>query len=79
VSLLHERLRLKGPECLSDFAAEFALVFADPTSGALVLARDAFGLHPLYFARRGRRLAFASDPDVLVALEVASGDLDQGS
>ena len=34
-------------------------------------------MRPLFWARRGRRLGFATDPDVLLALRLASGEIDR--
>ena len=75
-AVLQERLEHQGATVLNDFAAEFALAFAPRGSGDLLLARDAFGLHPLYVATRGRRVGFASDPAVLVAMGIAGENLD---
>ena len=74
--VMHEALERRGADALNDFAAEFALALASPLEGWLTLARDAFGLHPLYLASIGRRFAFASDPAVLVRLGLAIGELD---
>ena len=41
--------------------------------------RDAFGLRPLYYARKGRRFGFASDARVLRDLGLASADLDDAA
>jgi asparagine synthetase B (glutamine-hydrolysing) len=76
VSLLHAEIERNGADALNDFAAEFALASVRPVSGEMLLARDAFGLHPLYVAWRGRRFGFVSDPGVLVELGLATGDLD---
>ena len=75
-SVLQDRFEHHGAAALNDFAAEFALAIAEQGSTDLLLARDAFGLHPLYVATRGRRVGFASDPAVLVAMGVAGDDLD---
>lgn len=74
--VMHDAMERRGPDALNAFAAEFALALASPIEGRLTLARDAFGLHPLYVASMGRRFAFASDPAVLVRLGLASGELD---
>lgn len=39
----------------------FALALYDSTSDTLVLARDRFGIKPLYWCRMGKALAFASE------------------
>jgi asparagine synthase (glutamine-hydrolysing) len=75
-SQLHHLLRHTGKGGLATLAADFALAYWEPSRGELTLARDAFGLRPLVWARRGSRVAFASDPEVLIALGLASGELD---
>jgi asparagine synthase (glutamine-hydrolysing) len=50
-----------GPEALGRLRGMFAFAIYDRASGRLVLARDQFGIKPLFFARTGRRLAFASE------------------
>jgi asparagine synthase (glutamine-hydrolysing) len=79
VWLLDAILSRTGPEGLAGVAGDFALARWDAEQGRLTLSRDAFGLRPLTWARRGRRLGFASDPEVLVRLGLASGELDRGA
>jgi asparagine synthase (glutamine-hydrolysing) len=45
----------------------FAFALADPMSGELILARDPFGIKPLYYLPRGDGLVFASELKALVA------------
>jgi len=54
----------------------YALALHDPAAGRLVLARDPFGIKPLYYAETAAGFAFASEPQsllrsgvVLVALQ----------
>ena len=49
----------------------FAVALHDARSGDVVLARDAFGIKPLYYRDHGGELAFASELDAL-----PRGDLD---
>jgi asparagine synthetase B (glutamine-hydrolysing) len=76
-SLLEALLRETGPDALESIAADFALARFDSRTGELILARDAFGLRPLYWARRGRRVGFASDPEALVGMRLATGEPDR--
>jgi asparagine synthetase B (glutamine-hydrolysing) len=76
VELLDEVLRASGPPGLMGLAADFALARFDLQRRVLTLARDAFGVRPLYWAKVGRRFAFASDASVLQHLGLASADLD---
>jgi asparagine synthase (glutamine-hydrolysing) len=45
----------------------YAIAIHDPAAGRLVLARDPFGIKPLYIAEGDFGLAFASEPQALVA------------
>ncbi len=62
-----EAWRCWGPGALAKFRGMFALALADPASGELVLARDPFGIKPLYYLPRGNGLVFASELKALVA------------
>ena len=45
----------------------YAIALHDPTAGRLVLARDPFGIKPLYYAETTMGLAFASEPQALIS------------
>ncbi|HJU20071.1 MAG TPA: asparagine synthase (glutamine-hydrolyzing), partial [Stellaceae bacterium] len=45
----------------------YALALHDPAAGTLVLARDPFGIKPLYYAELAEGFAFASEPRALFA------------
>jgi asparagine synthase (glutamine-hydrolysing) len=45
----------------------YAIALHDPGAGCLILARDPFGIKPLYYAETPRGFAFASEPGALVA------------
>ncbi len=60
--------RARGPACLSDLEGSFALAWWDGERRRLVLARDPFGRRPLFWARDGDRVAFASDVRSLLCL-----------
>jgi asparagine synthase (glutamine-hydrolysing) len=45
----------------------YAAALHDPGTGRLVLARDPFGIKPLYYAETARGFAFASEPGALIA------------
>lgn len=76
IDLLAALLDAAGPDGLDGLAADFALARWDLGRDELLLSRDAFGIRPLYWARRGARIGFAQDPAVLIALGLASGELD---
>ena len=44
----------------------YAIAIHDPAAHRLVLARDPFGIKPLYYVERGDSFAFASEPTALV-------------
>jgi asparagine synthase (glutamine-hydrolysing) len=52
---------------LARLNGDFAVAIQDRRSGDLTLARDRFGVRPLYYARAGRPFAFASRPRALLA------------
>jgi asparagine synthase (glutamine-hydrolysing) len=61
-----------GEACVERFHGMFAFAIAERGSGDVVLARDRFGIKPLYVAETGKRLRFAS---FLPAL-LKAGDID---
>ena len=62
-----EAWRAWGPEALRRFRGMFAFALADEMTGDLVLARDPFGIKPLYYLPRGKGLVFASELKGLTA------------
>jgi asparagine synthase (glutamine-hydrolysing) len=62
-----EAWRRWGPEALPRFRGMFAFALFDERSGDLVLARDPFGIKPLYYLPRGGGAIFASELKALVA------------
>jgi asparagine synthase (glutamine-hydrolysing) len=61
-----------GDRCVDRFLGMFAFVLHERDSGRLVIARDRFGIKPLYLAEKGKRLRFASTLPALLA----AGDVD---
>ncbi|MBU4136259.1 MAG: N-acetylglutaminylglutamine amidotransferase [Alphaproteobacteria bacterium] len=61
-----------GDRCVDRFKGMFAFVLHECDSGRLVIARDRFGIKPLYLAEQGKRLRFASTLPALLA----AGDVD---
>ena len=62
---------------LARINGDFALALLDSRTGALTLARDRFGIRPLYHTAPGLPIAFASRPRSLLSLPAVSRDLDQ--
>jgi asparagine synthase (glutamine-hydrolysing) len=56
-----------GRDCVDRFSGMFAFVIAERESGRVVMARDRLGIKPLYLARSGQRLRFASTLPALLA------------
>lgn len=55
-----------GPGCLRRLNGEFAFAIWDSLKRELFLARDRFGIRPLYLSRPGGKLAFASEARALL-------------
>jgi asparagine synthase (glutamine-hydrolysing) len=62
-----EAWRCWGPGALRRFRGMFAFALVDERTGELVLARDPFGIKPLYYLPRGQGVVFASELKALVA------------
>jgi asparagine synthase (glutamine-hydrolysing) len=56
-----------GPKVLPRLNGQFAFAALDLTAGRLLLARDRFGIKPLYIARSDDGIWFASEPAALLA------------
>jgi asparagine synthase (glutamine-hydrolysing) len=56
-----------GPACVERLHGMFAFALWDLRSRSLFLARDRFGIKPLYWSTDGRRMRFASTPQALLA------------
>ena len=58
-------LQREGENCLPRLAGMFAFAFYRSGSGEALLARDAYGIKPLYYRIDGDTLAFSSDSRLL--------------
>jgi asparagine synthase (glutamine-hydrolysing) len=65
-----------GPAALAQVRGMFALAWWDAGARALVLARDRFGIKPLYVAVADRTIAFASEIHALVSSGVVARAID---
>jgi asparagine synthase (glutamine-hydrolysing) len=61
-----------GPSCVERFNGMFAFAIHERDTGRLVLARDRFGIKPLYLQETPGRLRFASSLPAILA----AGDVD---
>lgn len=60
---LYER---DGVECLHALNGQFAFALYDRTARSLFLARDPFGINPLFYTRSGQTLVFGSEIKALL-------------
>ncbi len=68
-----EAWRRWGPACLGRLRGMFAFALYDERARTLYLARDPFGIKPLFVFRRGGGLIFGSEPKALLR---ATGPLE---
>jgi asparagine synthase (glutamine-hydrolysing) len=54
----------------------YALAIHDPARGRLILARDPFGIKPLYYAETPQGFYFASEPQALISAGVVAAQVD---
>jgi len=66
-----------GVAALARFNGMFALALWDRQERRLLLARDRYGIKPLYVWRRGTTFAFASEQKALMALPAFAAGLDR--
>ena len=71
----------EGIDCVKRLKGMFAFAICDMRSGVptVLLARDHFGVKPLYYWQRGRRMAFSSEIKALLEVSGIVAELDPES
>src|SRR6185437_10918634 len=77
--LLLRLLMREGKAALPRLNGMFGFAFYNRSAGTLLLARDRFGIKPLYWTRAGGRFAFASELKALLALPFLDRQVDRES
>lgn len=75
---LHLYLR-HGADFARHLRGMYAIAIHDPDAGQLVLARDPFGIKPLYYAETAAGFAFASEPRGLITAGWAKPSVRAGT
>ncbi len=65
-----------GPSCVEKFNGMFAFVLWDKTRQSLFLARDRYGIKPLYYSFQKNKFLFGSEQKAILAHDVVSKELD---
>ncbi len=68
--------RREGVAFVDELRGMYAIAIHDPKAGRLVLARDHFGIKPLYYVESDAGVAFASEPQALIAGGLARADIE---
>lgn len=66
-----------GEDCFDRFHGMFAVAIVERDSGRVVLARDRFGIKPLYLAEKGSTIRFASTLPALLAASDVDTNIDR--
>ena len=67
----------EGPEFPARLRGMFAIAVYDSRNKTLLLARDRFGIKPLFYAPQARRLAFASELNALLEVPGIERNVDR--
>ncbi|HCX13918.1 MAG TPA: asparagine synthase (glutamine-hydrolyzing) [Rhodospirillaceae bacterium] len=66
----------RGQDFADSLRGMYALAVHDPEEKKLILARDPFGIKPLYYAETEASFSFASEPQALIAAELVASSLN---
>ncbi|HEY6335667.1 MAG TPA: asparagine synthase (glutamine-hydrolyzing) [Alphaproteobacteria bacterium] len=67
--------RARGLDFVRELRGMYAIAIHDPSESRLVLARDPFGIKPLYYVEAPTHFAFASEPQALIAAGLAACEI----
>jgi asparagine synthase (glutamine-hydrolysing) len=67
--------RRHGLDFTKHLRGMYVIALHDPPTGRLVLARDPFGIKPLYYVEAAAGFAFASEPGALIAAGIVQAQL----
>jgi asparagine synthase (glutamine-hydrolysing) len=67
--------RARGLDFVKELRGMYAIAIHDPSESRLVLARDPFGIKPLYYVETPTHFAFASEPQALIAAGLAACEI----
>ncbi|MHC1729909.1 MAG: asparagine synthase (glutamine-hydrolyzing) [Syntrophobacteraceae bacterium] len=68
---------LWGPACIERFNGMFAFALWDNQSNELFLARDRYGIKPIYYSERNNVFAFASEVKAILAHPAFQAEIDK--
>ena len=66
--VLLELYRLRKEKCLDDLIGMFAFAIYEIDTGRMMLARDHFGIKPIFYTQIGKKFAFSSELKILAKL-----------
>jgi|TARA_B110000908_G_C10263071_1_gene460863 asparagine synthase (glutamine-hydrolysing) len=66
-----------GPKALNRFNGMFAIALWDRKEKSLLLARDRYGIKPLYYGQQGSFIAFGSEQKAILAMPEFKRNLDK--
>ncbi len=69
----------RGIDMMHDLVGMFAMAIWDARASKLILARDPYGIKPLYYCDDGKQLKFASEVKALLAGGKVSREIDPAS
>lgn len=71
-----EAYRKDGSDCLKKFIGMFAFAIYDIHKKTVFIARDHFGIKPLFYARSGQMFCFSSELKTLAGIQEIRGEIN---